>query len=120
MRTESDGRIVGGMSDKPLADPAPAIVEDQATKDALDLLASRLRDLSALADQLSRDQSIADFAYLLSDLNKSSVAFQDRLRHARANRGKPRGFGLFAGKFEVGDEFFEPLPEEELRAWGET
>ncbi|MBI2373936.1 MAG: type II toxin-antitoxin system Phd/YefM family antitoxin [Deltaproteobacteria bacterium] len=29
--------------------------------------------------------------------------------------------GRFTGKFVVGDEFFEPLPEDELAAWeGET
>lgn len=26
--------------------------------------------------------------------------------------------GRMKGQFELGDEFFEPLPEEELRAWG--
>jgi hypothetical protein len=30
---------------------------------------------------------------------------------------KGRRLGLFAGVFEVGPEFFEPLPEEELRLW---
>jgi len=25
--------------------------------------------------------------------------------------------GRFAGEFEIGPEFFEPLPEEELRLW---
>ncbi len=28
-----------------------------------------------------------------------------------------RPLGLFKGVFEVGPEFFEPLPEEELRLW---
>lgn len=30
-----------------------------------------------------------------------------------------RRFGAFAGRFKIGPEFFEPLSEEELRAWGE-
>jgi prevent-host-death family protein len=28
-----------------------------------------------------------------------------------------RPLGLYEGMFEVGPEFFEPLPEEELRLW---
>jgi prevent-host-death family protein len=28
-----------------------------------------------------------------------------------------RPIGLFAGEFEVGPEFFDPLPEEELALW---
>lgn len=28
-----------------------------------------------------------------------------------------RELGFLAGQFELGPEFFEPLPEEELRAW---
>jgi prevent-host-death family protein len=28
-----------------------------------------------------------------------------------------RQFGLFAGQITVGPEFFEPLPEDELRLW---
>ena len=28
-----------------------------------------------------------------------------------------RPLGLFEGVFEVGPDFFEPLPEEELRLW---
>lgn len=30
----------------------------------------------------------------------------------------PRKPGLFKGKFTVGPEFFEPLPDDELEAWG--
>ena len=37
------------------------------------------------------------------------------LRDARGRR-KP---GLMKGKFKVGPEFFEPLPQEELDAWGQ-
>jgi antitoxin (DNA-binding transcriptional repressor) of toxin-antitoxin stability system len=31
-------------------------------------------------------------------------------------KGK-RKFGAMKGKIKIGPEFFEPLPEEELRAW---
>ena len=31
---------------------------------------------------------------------------------------KPQ-FGRLRGKVKVGPEFFEPLPDDELRAWGE-
>ena len=34
----------------------------------------------------------------------------ERLRHKRRS-------GQFAGLFTVGDEIFDPLPEEELRLW---
>ncbi len=30
---------------------------------------------------------------------------------------RPRTPGRFKGQFEIGSEFFEPLPEEELRLW---
>jgi prevent-host-death family protein len=33
---------------------------------------------------------------------------------------KKRPFGLYQGEFEVGPEFFEPLPDDELEAWGES
>lgn len=31
---------------------------------------------------------------------------------------KPRQPGRLAGQIDVPDSFFDPLPEEELRAWG--
>jgi prevent-host-death family protein len=31
-----------------------------------------------------------------------------------------RPFGLYKGEFEVGPEFFEPLPDDELELWGEV
>ena len=30
---------------------------------------------------------------------------------------KSKGFGSMKGRAEVGPEFFEPLPEEEIEAW---
>lgn len=35
-----------------------------------------------------------------------------------ANAPKKPLLGRMKGRFELGDEFFEPLPDEELRAWG--
>ncbi|WP_158749203.1 type II toxin-antitoxin system Phd/YefM family antitoxin [Acidobacterium sp. S8] len=32
-------------------------------------------------------------------------------------KGKRRNLAIFKGKFKVGPEFFEPLPEDELRLW---
>lgn len=32
--------------------------------------------------------------------------------------GKRPLLGRMKGQFELGDAFFEPLPEEDLRAWG--
>lgn len=32
-------------------------------------------------------------------------------------RRKERRFGALSGSISVGPEFFEPLPEQELRAW---
>jgi prevent-host-death family protein len=34
-----------------------------------------------------------------------------------ASSRNTRGFGMWKGKFDVPDSFFDPLPEEELRAW---
>ena len=31
-----------------------------------------------------------------------------------------RVFGALRGKFEIGPEFFEPLPPDELEAWGQA
>ena len=39
---------------------------------------------------------------------------------ARLVACKPRGkrqFGAMAGKIKISDSFFDPLPEEELKAW---
>lgn len=32
-------------------------------------------------------------------------------------KAKRRNLAIFKGKFKVGPEFFEPLPEDELRLW---
>ena len=36
---------------------------------------------------------------------------------AEAHKKGKRPIGLYKGQFEVGPEFFEPLPEEELALW---
>lgn len=46
--------------------------------------------------------------------NKVVVA---RIVPPEAPKKKPL-LGAMKGKFELSDAFFEPLPEEELRAWG--
>ena len=38
-------------------------------------------------------------------------------RLVRCKRQGMRQFGAMKGKLVVGDRFFDPLPEEELRAW---
>jgi len=40
------------------------------------------------------------------------------LKNKETDKG-PRPFGLLKGKFTVGPEFFEPLPDDELEAWGQ-
>ena len=50
------------------------------------------------------------------------VSEDDRKRIVRIEAVAPkeaqrRPLGLFKGVFEVGPEFFEPLPDEELRLW---
>ncbi|HEX2592134.1 MAG TPA: type II toxin-antitoxin system prevent-host-death family antitoxin [Rhizomicrobium sp.] len=37
----------------------------------------------------------------------------------RAPAAKQRVAGRLKGKISIGPEFFEPLPEEELEAWGQ-
>ena len=40
------------------------------------------------------------------------------VRLVPVNRAEPRRqFGALAGKVSIGAEFFEPLPDEELRGW---
>jgi len=40
------------------------------------------------------------------------------LRGVPQARKEPRPIGLAAGEFEVPDEFFEPLPDDVLKAFG--
>lgn len=41
------------------------------------------------------------------------------LEEGKTRKKAPRPFGLLKGKFKVGPEFFEPLPDDELEAWGQ-
>jgi prevent-host-death family protein len=36
-----------------------------------------------------------------------------------AKHAGKRPFGLFKGKYNIGPEFFDPLPQDELDAWGQ-
>lgn len=40
------------------------------------------------------------------------------IKEGAARKKTPRPFGLLKGKLTVGPEFFEPLPDDELEAWG--
>lgn len=52
--------------------------------------------------------------FLVSDPERVRLA---RIEAIEAPAKQSRPLGLFEGQFEVGPEFFEPLPEEELRLW---
>ena len=40
-----------------------------------------------------------------------------RLTPVASETDRSKGFGSMAGRAEVGPEFFEPLPDEEIEAW---
>ena len=53
----------------------------------------------------------------LDNLARSLSAAHADTRH---NSAKPRRpFGAFAGRFTVGPTFFEPMADDDKRAWGE-
>jgi len=66
-------------------------------------------DLSRLIARACRGEEI------VIARGKTPVVRLVALRDERGNR-KP---GALRGKLEVGSEFFEPLPPEELDAWGQ-
>jgi antitoxin (DNA-binding transcriptional repressor) of toxin-antitoxin stability system len=66
-------------------------------------------DLSRLIQRACRGEEI------VIARGKKPVVRLAALRDAQGNR-KP---GAWKGKLEVGPEFFEPLPPEELDAWGQ-
>jgi hypothetical protein len=41
----------------------------------------------------------------------------ERVEAVEPEETQRRPLGMYKGMFEVGPEFFEPLPEEELRLW---
>lgn len=83
-------------------------------KSALDRFARRV----ALADALVRADDLDDegLAALEAALKSSSVVARSRLEPVMESAPRRR-FGLLKGELVVPPEFFEPLPEEELRAW---
>ena len=40
-----------------------------------------------------------------------------RLTPIASKTDRSKGFGSMAGRAEIGSEFFEPLPDEDLEAW---
>lgn len=51
---------------------------------------------------------------------KEVVILRGKIAVARLvpiRKPKKRNLAILKGKFRVGPEFFEPLPEDELRAW---
>jgi len=66
-------------------------------------------DLSRLIQKACRGEEI------VIACGKTPVVRLVALRDAHGNR-KP---GAWKGKLKVGPEFFEPLPSEELDAWGQ-
>jgi prevent-host-death family protein len=67
-------------------------------------------NLSRLVERAQQGEEIV----ITSGREKHPVA---RLIGYRQPRTKGRQPGLFKGVFTVGPEFFDPLPEEELRLW---
>jgi prevent-host-death family protein len=67
-------------------------------------------NLSRLVERARQGEEVI----ITSGRNHTPVA---RIVAIEPEAAKGRRLGLFAGVFEVGPEFFEPLPEEELRLW---
>ena len=95
---------------------APTVppTEDRSALSADDLLKlkshlAEIREIVARLDPALRGV----LTEMFQDLDKSGKAGQ------QAPTGRRGTFGMFAGQFSIGPEFFEPLSEEELRAWGE-
>jgi len=67
-------------------------------------------NLSRLVERAQRGEEVV----ITSGREKRPVA---RIVGYKPTRSKGRKPGLFKGVFTVGPEFFEPLPEDELRLW---
>ncbi len=71
---------------------------------------------------VSVERAQEDFSDLLARVEGGEEVVIEREGKAVAKlvryeaRGKPR-FGSLKGRIKVDDSFFDPLPEEELRAW---
>lgn len=53
-------------------------------------------------------------------LDELARALEVSKQHGPGGVKPRRQYGAFAGKFSIGPEFFEPMSEEERRAWGEV
>ena len=49
-----------------------------------------------------------------SEVGAEPTHSTDRRAEVQRNAGAPRQLGLFAGKFEISDEFYDPLPDDVL------
>ncbi|WP_407527485.1 hypothetical protein [Methylobacterium oryzisoli] len=65
---------------------------------------------------------------LADDLRRIAAALQEAgaspalpERHAapESREASPRPFGALAGRFRIGESFFDPLTDEDLRCWEE-
>lgn len=71
------------------------------------------------------EASVAAIRALIEQLGPDGREILVRLlREAEGSKPPQRGpkyrkFGAYKGRFSIGPEFFEPLPDDELRAWGE-
>lgn len=71
---------------------------------------------------VSAEQATADFELLLARVEEGEEVIIERdgravaklLRHEQEGK---RQFGSWKGRYKLDDSFFDPLPEEELRAW---
>jgi prevent-host-death family protein len=67
-------------------------------------------NLSKLVESARQGEDVV----ITSGRDRTPVARIVAIEPKQAHR---RPLGLYEGVFEVGPEFFEPLPEEELRLW---
>ena len=71
---------------------------------------------------VSVEQAQEDFVELLAQVEEGDEVFIAREGRAvaklvRYEGREERGFGSWKGRVKLDDSFFDPLPEEELRAW---
>lgn len=99
------------MTDHPLAFLAASGAGAPAAPDIERLAAQveQIRSVLERMDPISREL-LARLLHQTEPETEPSASPEDDLR---------RTFGRFKGAFAIGPEFFEPLPDEELRAWGE-
>ncbi len=82
---------------------------DSDTRETRDVHARRI----ALAAWLARSKDLSS-----ADLDKIESELMSILGRDTHDSMKGRRIGgRFAGVFDVGPEFFEPLPEKDLKAW---